>query len=225
VANGVIVGYVHLFHDNLFENIYFSDGPGAHSNGFEFNNEATGDNFVFNNVIRNFQDSSAILKVWLCPNATTYFYNNVMYGVGTSGNTFDISGNYGPCDNVSGVVNAYNNTWVGVGRTIGASPRVNFINNHFIDSSVGDTPLQNVNYVSQTGTQATADGYTSSNSYARTKATGATVDQGVSRANIFTIDILGTTRPEGPAWDIGAYEYVQASDNTVPAAPSGLTVN
>jgi hypothetical protein len=224
VGNGVIGGYFHLFHHNLFENIYFSDGPGAHSNGFEFNNEAAGDNFVYNNIIRNFQDSSAIVKVWLCPNSITYFYNNVMYGVGASGNTFDISGNYGPCDNVAGVVNAYNNTWVGVGATIGTSPRVNFVNNHFIDSSLGGTALQNTSYVSQTTSQATADGYTSANNYAPTQRTGATVDAGTNLSGYFTTDILGVSRPRGPAWDIGAYEYVQGPDTTVPTPPIGLSV-
>jgi len=52
-------------------------------------------------------------------------------------------------------------------------------------------------------------------------ARGRAVDLG-SRYNI---DILGISRPQGAAWDIGAYEYVQGGDTTPPAAPSGLTVN
>ena len=32
------------------------------------------------------------------------------------------------------------------------------------------------------------------------------------------------TRPQGPAWDIGAYEYVPGGDTTSPAAPSSLAV-
>lgn len=39
-------------------------------------------------------------------------------------------------------------------------------------------------------------------------------------------DILEATRPQGSAWDIGAYEYVSsASDIISPAAPAGLIIN
>jgi hypothetical protein len=37
-------------------------------------------------------------------------------------------------------------------------------------------------------------------------------------------DISGVSRPQGIAWDIGAYEYVEAVDITPPAAPTGVTV-
>jgi hypothetical protein len=218
LANGVIGGYFHLFHDNLFENIYYSDGPGAHSNGFEFNAEATGNNYVYNNVIRNFQDSSAIVKVWLCPNASTYYYNNIMYGVGASGNTFDVSGNYGPCNNVSGVVYAYNNTFVGAGTTLSSGPRTHYVNNHFIDSAIAGTPDEDSHNLSQTSAQATAQGYTLSNMYAPANGSGGTVNAGVDKSSVFTTGISPSnitwpgpsvgTRPSG-SWDIGAYQYRQ----------------
>lgn len=35
--------------------------------------------------------------------------------------------------------------------------------------------------------------------------------------SIFTNDILGTSRPQGPAWDIGAYEYVSNPAASHPA--------
>lgn len=51
------------------------------------------------------------------------------------------------------------------------------------------------------------------------------IDAGISLLSYFTTDILGTSRPQGSGWDIGAYEYVSGtSDTTPPATPSGLSV-
>jgi len=39
-------------------------------------------------------------------------------------------------------------------------------------------------------------------------------------------DFVGSIRPNGIRWDIGAYEYISGvSDTTPPAAPTGLTIN
>ncbi len=39
-------------------------------------------------------------------------------------------------------------------------------------------------------------------------------------------DIIDTARPQGNAWDIGAYEYVsESADTTAPAAPTSLSVS
>lgn len=42
-------------------------------------------------------------------------------------------------------------------------------------------------------------------------------------AEIPAVDFDGITRPQGSAWDIGAYEFVQGTPLIAPSAPSNLT--
>lgn len=58
------------------------------------------------------------------------------------------------------------------------------------------------------------------------KSTESTfIDQGTSLGSPYDADKGGVARPQGSAWDIGAYEYVSDADTTPPAAPSGLIIN
>jgi len=42
----------------------------------------------------------------------------------------------------------------------------------------------------------------------------------------FAADYVGTLRPQGSAWDVGAYEFnVNSGDKVAPAVPTGLSVN
>ncbi len=47
---------------------------------------------------------------------------------------------------------------------------------------------------------------------------------GVTIAGV-TDDYAGVARPQGAEYDIGAYEYIQVSDTTAPAPPSGVVVS
>ena len=61
------------------------------------------------------------------------------------------------------------------------------------------------------------------------------IDKGVSPApsyltSFFTTDRDGNVRPQGAAWDIGAYEYLSGGtqpppDTTPPVAPTGVSVH
>jgi len=51
------------------------------------------------------------------------------------------------------------------------------------------------------------------------RSTSPAVDAGTSLASIFTIDKDGNARPQGSAWDIGAYEYCTVNCAVVPIVP------
>jgi len=59
------------------------------------------------------------------------------------------------------------------------------------------------------------------------QGSGHVRDGGQSLLSKFTIDKDGISRPQGAAWDMGAYEYVEVApppDTIPPAAPTGLVV-
>jgi hypothetical protein len=54
------------------------------------------------------------------------------------------------------------------------------------------------------------------NGYKPNDSNAPPVDEGVSLSDIFTDDIDGISRPQGKAWDIGAYEYYTGSPSPEP---------
>lgn len=68
--------------------------------------------------------------------------------------------------------------------------------------------------------------YSASNNYHLASNDTVAINQGVNLSAYFTSDIGGISRPQGAAWDIGAYEYVSGGgDVTSPSVPSGLSVD
>ena len=69
--------------------------------------------------------------------------------------------------------------------------------------------------------------YSANNNFHLVSSDVASKDHGVSLYSYFTSDKDGVSRPQGSAWDIGAYEYAAASpppDTTPPEAPTGLSI-
>jgi len=58
----------------------------------------------------------------------------------------------------------------------------------------------------------------------RLQSVSPAINAGYNLGSLVTNDYDGNSRPQGSAYDIGAYEYIQSSDTTPPAAPSGVTV-
>ena len=238
VANGMVVSTSgvatnHQIHDNSIYNIVGSFDPAMHGNAMLLQ----GPGLVYNNLIY----SNAEMHLYVDVSNVTdevRIYNNVCWN-NTGVNATIVLDDYN--GNCTGTVRVYNNTATasggGTGSCMGVINRSYTIstlivqNNHFISSNVGSIqsikgPVTNYTYnhnVEQTPTQATTQGYTMGNKYAPT-AGGSTIDAGVSESAYFTTSILGVSRPQGAAWDAGAYELAGNSGLAALAAPTGLRV-
>jgi len=160
-------------------------------------------------------------------------YNNVFYNYdiyNQLGVTFPVGGAYG---GTNGTVK--NNIFMNNGNA-----SYGF---YIVDSGGKSTFIADYNYVADTsyGVKYAPDftethginggnpglvnkGGTTAASYALTSLSRL-IDKGTAITG-FSTDYAGTSRPQGSAWDIGAYEYVYGgSDTTPPSPPSGVKVN
>jgi len=150
-------------------------------------------NYVYNNFVDNIHSEPAIevdmenQTNGFIINDHTYIYNNTL--------------SCGP--NLA--------IYAGPGRPI-FPQYVTITNNHFIGEASPPVSLSvsNVfagNNLTNTIAVANAAGYTSANNYQPTSSSSPTVNTGVSLSSLFTLDLLGVTRPQNLIWDIGAYEF------------------
>jgi len=144
---------------------------------------------------------------------------------------------------MTGVINIFNNTIVGSAndalfiRDCGVTNQV-FFKNNISDGALWGERSNNIftNNSYNIGsnlypgekieTDLTKIFVNPSNKDFHLKANSPAINTGVNLSNYFTTDKDGISRPQGSAWDIGAYEYVEAAspDTTPPAAPRNLTI-
>jgi MYXO-CTERM domain-containing protein len=199
---------------------------GRHENAIE-DNHVAGTLEVFGNVIHDTVSGVSAIFVGGYDN-TVYVYDNLLYATPSPPPiTLETRG-------YSENAYVYNNTIVAVGSqpcvatvTGATSVAVKLLelrNNHCIsegplsNGSYLGTPLVTNNLV-QTHAQSATAGYDLLHAYAPMSSSAPTVDQGVSLANVFGDDLSGVARPQGAAWDIGAYEYCAAGCAAVDAGP------
>jgi hypothetical protein len=257
-SDGVKYASMILVHDNLFENMSEPAVGGTHGNVMEWAPSTyTSSVYYYNNIV----EATVIGEtIDFYPGSNSkhgYIFNNVMTGTnGNSANCYMLEGDASP-----GMTYFFNNTTDNpcVMRNPGrGSNNATFQNNHFIGSSpsgqIGDflgggvTATDKGNEIWQTESAANGQGYTPSNNYAPTSASGATVGQGANLTSMCSAmdnaaaasaceqGITGITyntsshtatdnspnaRPASGAWDSGAYEF--ASSGGAPAPPTGLT--
>ena len=266
VYNGMN-GAFNVIDGNIVEYNYISTS-GDHCNLIFPQNVFTGSTLIVsNNIIRNEGCGGGSTLFTMgnsgCANCTSYVYNNVIYSNGSSFDPGITIGSH-PANGSAGTFYVYNNTvnaegafCMGNGEP---SPRSTtyLANNHCINGTLCDGRGTTCNDLGgnllMTAAQATAAGYTSSQTYAfsPTSANSPTVGLGInftsiSSGNVTALDsdttypsydsvnhkvVMRTAvaRPATGPWDIGAYQYSSEGtpplvDTTPPLAPTGVIVN
>jgi hypothetical protein len=188
LSNGCICNPTRV-HDNFFSNLYEPQGV-QHGNVTEWNsaNSGSGGTISFyNNIVSNTDDGETI-DIETTTGQKAYVFNNVMWGVGNSGNCFLLDANSG-----AQTYYFFNNTieYACTARSV-TSGTTNMVlqNNHFIGSPQNlswFTSLPNSdngNEIFQSEATANGQGYLGSNNYEPTSAGDATVGTGSSAASI-----------------------------------------
>jgi hypothetical protein len=272
VSQGMVTSQIYRFNDNLMENVYATYDGVTHPNGIESNNgqPAGLPMYIYNNVFLGVQQAVGV-GLWPEPVAGPtgigmLFFNNVVYSV-NPGNCimYDKPSGGGPAVNVY----YYNNTTVAPceflmeAAHIAPTGTATFGNNHLIGYSslsgfynldgTSVTITDKGGEIPQSSSTATSQGYTSSNYFAPTASSNATVGAGTNNASfcntigdatvatacqssigsvteqagsggMVAVANTPTQRPASGAWDVGAYQFDSGSASK-PNPPTGLNAS
>ncbi len=171
-----------------------------HSNGislFDYDGAAGSmNNVVVNNTIVMASDARWALNIKNGSTGNTVF-NNILYNANTSNGSIDVS-----ADSLPGLISDYN---VVVDRFTPNDSTVITLSQW--RTQTGQDMHSLISTPTALFVNAAANNY-------QLLATSPALDAGVSSLaghNAPTVDIVGTARPQGTTWDIGAYELVVAS--------------
>jgi hypothetical protein len=264
ISNGDIAGTSSLtsVHDNLF--YYMLEPQGSiHGNIIEWLGVGpAASTYFYNNLMYTTNEGEGI-DMYTGTAGTSYVFNNVSYLYrATFGSTITNGNEPNNCymGEVSGRWYFFNNTTDSPCSFTQArgSISMTFENNHFIGFSpanvggfanTGSANTDNGSEVFQSEAAANAQGYTTSNNYAPTAASDATVGAGTNmtsfcsgignalaaaactkgyggvtynQTNHTAVPNTPSARPSSGAWDAGAYEFGAASASK-PNPPTNLT--
>lgn len=215
MANGFIVA------GNPFEVGYCTIGPIntsfdalAHENGIEDEGQ-TGSGSIHHTTL--FQTTAACMELGDAVTNITV-YDCLVSNVTTFPITLDSSIN----QTKSFTARIWNNTLDGTAASAvirggrGGTVTIVAQNNHIIGTpfNAGTATYANTwdhNYTNASLAAAAAQGYTSGNQFQPASSGAPTVNAGVDLSASFTTDLLQVSRPQGSAWDIGAYEFVSST--------------
>jgi hypothetical protein len=220
-----------LIDGNTFDNV---TGGSVHVNG-ESGGMSSGiivRNNIIKNVIWQAGDTQDPLGIYLHDTNNSIAYNNLIY---------DIAPGVLGCISVGGASGTgnqvINNTCYGPGLGSGGNgietqPGVSstVIKNNFVwnwTTSINNSGSATTSSTNLCNTTATCQLATSEPGFAdvsgddyRLTTTSAAVNAGQA-VTAFSTDIVGTNRPQGIAWDIGAYEYLGLPGSITVLSPNG----
>lgn len=201
--------------NNLVDGGNFYDVSGAgiqiYCNGSHANCEGRNPdgNIVRNTTIHDITRDGTPGEVWgiLIAGSNTLIYNNLIYGINTGSGTSDAGIAVTQSNNKVWNNTIYNNTNTGIyvdttasSTTVQNNIAYLSVGSNYVDlgtSTTHDHNLEGTNPVFVTS-GATPDLHLQTTSPAKNAGTTLTA---------FTTDKDGITRPQGSAWDIGAYEF------------------
>lgn len=255
MSNGLITQEDSVIHDNKIGPINQSFDSTDHENCIEPDGPYAGvttHTYIYNNVLH---DCTAVnvLAAGNGPNSGSsvyYVWNNVSY-VGSTNSPpipwqFSAVGSGG-----SNAAYAWNNTVYGGGTTAcfrtlsqgGYWATVELKNNHCISDIglvySGSTITTNNNNVTQSVSAATSQGFTSSETYAYSPASGTSGTAGagtnlmsLASGNSATLALdtayggprTAIARPASGAWDVGAYQYSSSGASGPPSPPTNVKI-
>ncbi len=248
-----IFGHNHIIRNNYIHDISYSPGSKAHMDGFQTfgDNGWESYNIIIENnkfinsqgqLFNTSQDNVAAIHDYIVRNnvfahfdqnanfglPNFYFYNNTLYDTGI---LYQVTGGPGQPFNATNVV-VKNNILIGVG---GCSNNqiTNVYNNpsnlpltrsnNFYSTCTGGSMIDfskedpsGINGGSVNFTNVTANDFS-------LKSPSPAIDTGVALTG-FTYDNISVARPQGSAWDIGAFEYDLGSSAISLLPPGNLSV-
>ena len=202
------------------------DGVGS---GIELNNVHSGGtvparNVIRNNVIRDFTRSATTRQTGIVMGVgdpyDNLIYNNLIYNI--RGEGISSAGIY----MLSGHDNEfYNNTLTGnvahgISLNSSAGSQNRFSNNIVYNNTTNISDLSNAGVFSTNLVGINPVFVDAGSQNFRLRTTSPAVDTGATQTQVAR-DLAGTIRPQGDAYDIGAYESVGAASA---ATPTGLTL-
>ena len=237
---------------DIFSN-YFKALPDANYPGTQHQDFIQGDGQyirIYANTFENSGESDIYPDITSSSHSHLWIYNNVFMLTDSSVTSATRSIDDGP--DVSGATFTdhviANNTFIGYGymniRMYTANTFVNswLVNNIYMDCSAGNSIASSVNNIyncyggtspngggigAQVGTPAFVNyvRYSTNVDLHLTASDTKALDKGTNwPASMFTVDKSYVSRPQGIAWDIGAYEYAGANTNpVVSVSPTALS--